>query len=885
MWLTAVGCLATIHLVDSANGVAEVSHLLMSTSAAVAASIGARRQPLAWRFPWGCVALALVFSAIGDFVYYLLDAFSRAPLDSSAADVFWLAAYIVLAIGLCSLIVGGHGVRTVDVDGLIDIGSFTVLAVIVALRFTVLGEIVADTSMDTFTRVVTAAYPLLDAVLLGVIAQAIVSRRLHGLSGVFVSCGVCLWLMSDFTSWWITDPAVYSKWPHVLWMLGTASLAVSTWPSLSVEPVDERAFVTVRVTDARLLMTLLPLLVPGAIEVWVFSNGGDVNPVPLFAATAALVGLAFTRATRLVKARDRQEAALERSNRFYAALAENSSDAVIVIDRQGRILNDAPNLAAMLGRAGASTVGVEAVGLLGPSDREHARVALDRWWSTSGVVTDTEVSVTHTDGTDRWFGVRAANLSADPAVAGMVINIREITDRKRAEEQLSHDAFHDSLTGLANRALFHDRLEHALGRAAQSGAAVAVVYLDLDDFKVINDTSGHEAGDRVLGEVAARLTRAARNTDTVARIGGDEFAILVEHPRRPVEEAETVAERTLQLLTAPFVVDAQPVELSASIGITVGDPSCTASSMMRDADVAMYRAKTTGKGKWVRYEPAMRTAALERLELDRDLHHALDKEQFRLVYQPVVELRTNLVVGFEALIRWDHPTLGMIDPVAFIPIAESNDTIVDIGRWALAEACRTAVQWQRTYPTAALSIAVNLSGRQIGTPDIVSDVATALRDSGFEPASLVLELTESVLVQEPETAAARLHELRALGVQVAIDDFGTGYSSLSYLRQFPIDILKIDRSFTETITCQTPAPALVCGLLELARTLHMQTIAEGIETMVQLDSLRNQGCDFGQGFLFAKPLTSAEAEALVAQLELVRATGSVDAPQPPDRKP
>ncbi len=663
-------------------------------------------------------------------------------------------------------------------------------------------------------------------------------------------------------------------------MLGTASLAVSTWPSLSVEPVDERAFVTVRVTDARLLMTLLPLLVPGAIDVWEFVHGTEVNPVPLFAATAVLVGLAFARATRLVKARNRQEAALERSTRFYAALAENSSDAVIVIDRQGRILNDAPNLAAMLGRAGASTVGIDALTLLGLPDRERARVALDRWWSTSGVVTDAEVSVTHTDGTDRWFGVRAANLSGDPAVAGMVINVREITDRKRAEEKLSHDAFHDSLTGLANRFLFHDRLEHALEHAAQAGGVVAIVYLDLDGFKVVNDSSGHEAGDRVLGEVAARLSVVTRNTDTVARLGGDEFAILVERPRRPVEQAETVAERILQLLSTPFVIDAQPVELSASIGIAVSDPSCTASSMLRDADVAMYKAKTTGKGRWVRYEPAMRTAALVRLELDRDLHHALDKEQFRLVYQPVVELRTNLVVGFEALIRWDHPTFGMIDPVAFIPIAESNDTIVAIGRWALAEACRTAVQWQHTYPNAALSIAVNLSGRQIGTTDIVSDVATVLRESGFDPASLVLELTETVLVQDPETAAARLHELRALGVRIAVDDFGTGYSSLSYLRKFPIDILKIDRSFTETITSQTPTPALVRGLLELARTLHMQTIAEGIETTVQLDSLRNQGCDFGQGFLFAKPLSSVDAGTLVAQLELVRTTpaGRVDVP-------
>ena len=879
VWLVVGASLAIAHFADTADGVGEVTQLLMSIGAAVAASIGARRHPRPWRFPWGCVALALVLSAMGDVVYNMLDVFDRAPLDVSAADPFWLSAYVVLAIGLCSLIVGGRGVRTVDVDGLIDIASFTVLAVIVALRFTVLGDIVADGSLTMFTRSVSAAYPLLDAILLGVIAQAIVSRRLHGLSGVFVSCGVGLWLISDLSSWWITDPALYSRWSHVIWMLGSASLAASTWASLSIETSDERAFVAVRVTDARILMSLVPLLVPGVIEVWEFSHGVDANPVPLFVATATLVVLAFMRAARLVRSRNRQEAALQHTTRFYAALAENSSDAVIVVDRRGLIINDAPNLVAMLGRQGTPTVGMDAIGLLRPPDQERAHIALDRWWQTCGVVTDAEVCATHADGSDRWFGVRASNLSADPAVGGMVINLRDITDRKRAEQQLSHHAFHDSLTGLANRALFHDRLEHALERTAHTGAEVAVVYLDLDGFKVINDTSGHEAGDRVLGDVATRLTGIVRNADTVARLGGDEFAILIEGTPRPLEEAETVADRVLQLFDTPFVIDVQEVLLSASIGITVGDIASTASSMLRDADVAMYRAKTTGKGKWSLYESAMRAAALERLELDRDLHHALDKEELRLLYQPVVELKTNVIVGFEALIRWNHPTLGVIEPDSFISIAESNGTIVEVGRWILAEACRTGAHWQRTYPSAPVSIAVNLSGRQISTPDIVEDVASALRQSGFDPSSLVLELTESVLVQDPETAATRLHELRALGVKVAIDDFGTGYSSLSYLRQFPIDILKIDRSFTETITNQTRTPALVRGLLDLARTLHMHTIAEGIEHTLQLDSLRDQGCDFGQGFLFAKPLSGADAGTLVAQRELARATpaGSVGA--------
>ena len=365
---------------------------------------------------------------------------------------------------------------------------------------------------------------------------------------------------------------------------------------------------------------------------------------------------------------------------------------------------------------------------------------------------DAEVRATQNDGTDRWFGVRAANLSSDPAVGGMVINLRDITDRKRAEKALSHSGFHDSITGLANRALFHDRLEHALDRTARSGLGVAVVYLDLDGFKMVNDSRGHEAGDQVLREVATRVTGAVRTLDTVSRIGGDEFAILIEESARVLDEAETVAERVLQALTEPFVVDVQQIVLSASIGIAIGDVSCTASSMMRDADVAMYKAKTTGKSQWTVYEPEMRTAALDRLELESDLHQVVDEHQLRLVYQPIIELRSDRIVGFEALLRWDHPTRGVIEPDRFIPIAESSGTIVGIGRWVLQEACRTAAEWKRRFPASKFTMAVNLSARQLAAPDIVGDIANALVRSGFPATKMILEMTESVLVQDAETA-------------------------------------------------------------------------------------------------------------------------------------
>jgi diguanylate cyclase (GGDEF)-like protein/PAS domain S-box-containing protein len=869
-----VACLVAAHTLHPTGNLGQATYVLVTLGAAVAAVSGARRQPRSRRFPWTCVALGLTFSAIGDVIFYLLLLATGVAPAVSLADAFWLAAYVALAVGLSSLVVGGRGLRRVDLDGLTDIGSFTVLAVIVVTRLSAVQNILTDSTYSLLSRTIWTSYPILDAALLGVVAHAMVSRRLRSRSGVLLGCGVALWLVADFAALLIADMAVISTWLDLGWMLGAVGLAAASWLAAAPNSAGGSRPAVARVTDARLVITFLPLLVPGVIEIWELNNGRDANPVPLFAATLALVVLAFVRSARLVKARNRQEAALEQSTQYFAALAENSSDAVIVIDRRGCILNEAPNLATMLGHPGIATTGMDVVELLRPFDREAARTGLNRWWSTKEVIADAEVLATHADGSHRWFGVRAANLSNNPVVAGMVINLRDITDRKRAEQELSHNAFHDSLTGLANRALFNDRLEHTITRTARTGHNVAVVYLDLDGFKMINDTRGHEAGDRVLGEVATRLAGVVRSSDTVSRLGGDEFAILIEENQHVLDEAETLAERILQALTAPFVVDRQQVVLSASIGIALGDISCTASSMMRDADVAMYRAKTTGKGRWALYEPGMRTAALERLELESDLRLALEMHQFRLVYQPIIALRSNRLVGFEALLRWDHPTNGVIEPDTFIPIAESNGTIVAIGRWVLDEACRTAAQWRRSYPSAELTMAVNLSGRQIATPEIVEHVASALEGSGLLPASLILELTESVLVQDTETAARRLEALRALDVRLAIDDFGTGYSSLSYLRQFPIDILKIDRSFTNTITDRSHIPAIVRGLLDLARTLNMETVAEGIELDVQLDSLRDQHCDFGQGFLFAKPLNADDAAMLIADLQLVAPVAS-----------
>jgi diguanylate cyclase (GGDEF)-like protein/PAS domain S-box-containing protein len=584
--------------------------------------------------------------------------------------------------------------------------------------------------------------------------------------------------------------------------------------------------------------------------------------------TVVLVGLAVVRTLLLTRSdRDARER-LRSQERYSRALAANSSDAVAVVDATGTVRNDATALALLMGYERTSLEGVDLFSTVDPGDLGAARALLERSLHSPGRPFEIELRAVRADGRAMWVGARVVNLLDDRDLGGVVVTVHDITPRKTAELELEHQALHDELTGLANRALFADRVGQALQRSPRPGLQPAVIFLDLDGFKTVNDSLGHGAGDDLLREVAQRLTSAVRAGETVARLGGDEFAVLIEPCRRPLDDAAMAAERILQVLSPPVELGDQRVRVSASLGIAAGSADADAASMLRDADVAMYRAKSAGKAQWVVYDAHMRTAAVERLQLETDLQHALDAGQFVLRYQPVVELATERVVGFEALIRWHHPTLGVVAPDSFIPLAEESGLILPIGAWVLDEACRTAARWLRSYPNhPTLSMAVNVSARQLGSDELVGQVERALARSGLDPANLVLEMTETALVQDATVAAARLRQLRALGIRLAIDDFGTGYSSLSYLRQFPVDILKIDRSFINTITTPDKVPAIVRGLLDLGRTLELETIAEGVEDEIQRDRLREERCDLAQGYLFARPLDEADAELLLLRLE------------------
>jgi diguanylate cyclase (GGDEF)-like protein/PAS domain S-box-containing protein len=560
---------------------------------------------------------------------------------------------------------------------------------------------------------------------------------------------------------------------------------------------------------------------------------------------------------------------IRQSQARFSSLVQNSSDVVMVVEADSTIRYISPSVERVLGHEAAVLEGTKLTVLIHPDDRTNVLQFL----TSGGHEGDdghpglTEFRMRHRD--DFWLHVETlrTNLMHDENVKGIVLNTRDVSERKAFEEQLAHQAFHDAVTGLANRALFKDRVEHMIERQSRDNLPVSVLFMDLDDFKTINDSLGHAAGDRLLGEVGDRLKSCLRQADTAARLGGDEFAILLEDGGDGVDAAE-VASRILASLEGPFHLEGKEVFVRASIGIASADARTSgpegAEELLRNADVAMYMAKEAGKGRYQVFEPAMHDTALQRLELKADLQRAVDNAEFVLHYQPVIELETGRIEGLEALVRWQHPARGLIPPLDFIPLAEETGLIVPIGRWVLREACSQAEGLRERYElTQPLHMAVNLSARQLQRPEIVGEIAEILRETELHPHNLVLEITESVMMQDMDLSIQRLAELKELGVRLAVDDFGTGYSSLNYIRRFPVDILKVDKSFVDGVNEGGEESALTAAIIELAGILRLRPVAEGIERADQLEKLLALRCDLGQGFYFAKPVPLTGVDELL----------------------
>ena len=546
------------------------------------------------------------------------------------------------------------------------------------------------------------------------------------------------------------------------------------------------------------------------------------------------------------------EAELREAQERFRSAFEHAPIGMALASTDGQLFRVDFALAQMLGHAADEMLGVSLVALTHPDDRVATEDHLTRLVAGEISSYQVEQRFIHTDGREVWVAV-SASLVRDPTGIPMYVvhQIEDITARRRDGERLAHQAIHDPLTGLPNRLFFVDRLRRALSSGMNTSGHTVVLFLDLDHFKIINDSLGHSAGDRLLVAVADRLRNAVRPHDTVARFGGDEFTVLCKGVPDEMVASE-IADRISAAVAKPVMLDDGEVHVTASVGIALSSGDLeTPETLLRNADAAMYAAKDLGRARAELYDTGSRDRAVRYLRTGNELHHALERGEMRVFYQPIMSLETQRIAGFEALVRWEHPERGLVGPDQFIGLAEETGLIVPLGAWVLEDACRQAVQWHEQG--AAITISVNLSPRQLAEPTLPETIAAVLKSTGVDPDLVWLEITESTLMRDAESAVSMLHALTALGVHLSVDDFGTGYSSMTYLKRFPVEALKVDRSFVDGLGTEPEATAICTAVVSLAHALGMRAVAEGVETPDQLASLRTLGCELAQGYLFGRP--------------------------------
>ena len=595
-----------------------------------------------------------------------------------------------------------------------------------------------------------------------------------------------------------------------------------------------------------------------------FSLGLIIGIVTLMILVLALVGSVIDR--RMAE-RKKAEGILRESEERFRAAFDQAAVGMAHMSLEGRYLRVNQKLCDIVGYDREELLQKTLHDITHPDDLGANLERVRRILSGEIETYSLEERYYRKDGSLVWINLTVSLVRGPEGEPKYLIAvIEDISERKVLEEQLEHRALYDSLTGLSNRTLFMNRLRQALDRTNRREDSVAVLFLDLDGFKHVNDSLGHEAGDRLLVSVAGRLARCMRLGDTLARFGGDEFVVLLEDIAR-TDETIQIAERIAEELQVPFEISGEEVSVTASLGIARSFAGHDGpENLLRDADVAMYMAKAKGKARHELFGPSMKHRALERLRLGNELRWALKRGEFVVHYQPQVRVENGELVGVEALVRWEHPERGLVYPIEFVPFAEEAGLIAPIGKRVFEEACRQASRWKNRYPSdPPLGMCVNLSARQFNQPELAREVAEVLRETGLEPGGLTLEITESVLMDDARSSTDTLHELKALGVRIGIDDFGTGYSSLSYLKRFPVDYLKVDRSFVAGLGRDLEDTGIVSAVIDLSHTLGLEAVAEGVETEEQLAKLQEMGCTFAQGFLFSKPLPSKAVDTLLAR--------------------
>jgi diguanylate cyclase (GGDEF)-like protein/PAS domain S-box-containing protein len=772
------------------------------------------------------------------------------------ADIFYCAFYPVLALAALSFI-RAYAVRVAWVQLTLDATIF-VVGFGAFFWFLVLRPVAASTEVDLLKQALSLAYLGLDCVLLLMLGVLLITstgsaggRRvpallLGGFAATFLAD--ILWSLAKVRGYYLAG-----GFQDVLYLSCYVPLAAAGREQMHGAATPARAPSLRSDAFARSLPYAAML---AAFLMLVYLARGDVaGPATIMTMVVFSLTLLFMvrqsvvwRGAALV--RERQAARLVEDR--YASLIANAADVIMIVSADGTLRFASPAAERTLGLRPEQILGQSLGDVWSGEDADKLRRFLDEVARTpSGTVGPVELRFER--GSRRCvLESVGSNLTGDPAVGGLALNFRDISERKALEEQLRQMAFHDPLTLLANRNLFRDRVQHALTLAHRSHSSVAVMFLDLDNFKNINDSLGHDAGDRLLQAVAQRIVKTTRSSDTVARLGGDEFAVLVEGIASQ-HGVERLAQALIDTLHLPFTLDGVELHVEASIGVAHSAAEGGAETLLSSADIAMYHAKAAGKNRYITFQPQMQDMLQERLRLEADIGRALAQEEFFLEYQPIVDLGTRSLLGVEALVRWRHPEAGVLMPARFIQVLEECGQIGKLGRWVLRQACRDFCAWRRGIAAGAgLRLAVNISGRHLQHGEFAQDVAGALQESGLEPHNLVIELTESTTIYNTDANLERFHRVKALGVRLAIDDFGTGYSSLSYLHRFPIDILKIDRSFISRLTNSDNGPELARAVITLGETLGLETVAEGIELEPQVGALLALGCVAGQGFLFAR---------------------------------
>ncbi|MBS0613152.1 MAG: EAL domain-containing protein [Proteobacteria bacterium] len=864
----AVYVAAGVLLMLTGIGDAGFSHyfaLLSDAPASVAAviitAIVARREPPGpSRTAWLLLTATILLYGVGSLISMVSWLRGIDPFPG-IADIFFLAFFPVLFCSVFYFIRAAAG-RVPWFQLCLDAAIFMV-GFGAFFWFLVIRPTTSNTQMDVIKQSLSQIYLALNCIALLLLGVPVLSsgarpgaRRvplllLAGFAIMFL--GDIIWSLMKIRGLYLPgglQDVLYLVWYLPIALAGREQLRKAATPAAAASPGDDT--VAQMLPYVAMLTSLVVLVYLARADM-----SGPVIVMMMIVFTLTVLVIARQAMVLREQAQVRERIAAQRVEDLYASLIANASDAIMIVSAAGELKFASPASERTLGLRPEDAAGRNLLQLWAGEDAERLRMFLaEVAASSAGMVGPVELRIER-DRVRFVLEIVGSNLTRDSAVQGLALNFRDISERKSLEEQLRQLAFHDPLTLLANRNLFRDRVQHALAIAQRDGTEVTVMFLDLDNFKNVNDSLGHDVGDRLLQAVAQRLVKTTRPTDTVSRLGGDEFAVLLEAVATR-EEVESLAGALIRALDESFSLGEARVKVATSIGIASSRSAADAEELLSNADIAMYHAKSAGKGCYVLFQAEMQEKLHRRLQLEADMAGGLANQEFFLEYQPIIDLGTRCLLGVEALVRWHHPTAGVLAPGQFIPVAEESGQIVALGRWVLTNACVDLCRWRDSMPGGSgLRIAVNISAQHLQHGDLAQDVADALAISGLEAGNLVIELTESTIMYNSDANLDKLCRLKALGVRLAIDDFGTGYSSLSYLHRFPIDILKIDRSFVNRLTNSDNGSELARAVITLSETLGLDTVAEGIEFEPQVAALLDLGCVAGQGYLFARP-TSLE---------------------------